>query len=203
MKLGKIAVITKNEELARFFQLEFFACGYEVYVCESDFIEDKYDLIVIDEDSCQIPHKIYCPTATVSYKYDTVISKEQSTLSWPVALESINELCRIMQKFSGSDGKISFRNTVFVIDESKYKVSIEGEYIKLSQNEYAILCELCSASGFAVKRERIMEILGATNGNISDVYIYHLRRKLEGSVGRRLIFAERGIGYRTVLELQK
>ena len=59
------------------------------------------------------------------------------------------------------------------------------------------------ANGEIISRERIMGLLGADDGNISDVYICHLRKKLDEKLGRKLIITERGKGYRTNLRLSK
>ena len=48
-----------------------------------------------------------------------------------------------------------------------------------------------------------MELLEASDGNISDVYICRLRKKLEGNTKQRLIFTDRGEGYRTVLRFSQ
>ena len=76
-----------------------------------------------------------------------------------------------------------------------------NKHIRLTKSEFNILEALCGANGQTVPREKIMEILGAENGNISDVYVCRLRQKLEVSEGKRLIFTERGKGYRTTLKM--
>ena len=67
----------------------------------------------------------------------------------------------------------------------------------------AVLDALCSARGEVVERKYLSELLGASDGNIADVYICRLRKKLEGRLNRKLIFAERGRGYKTILTIKK
>ena len=67
--------------------------------------------------------------------------------------------------------------------------------IPLSDSEYKILYELCANRGEIVSREKMLKILGSESGNISDVYICHLRRKIENRLGLKLIYTVRGEGY--------
>ena len=48
---------------------------------------------------------------------------------------------------------------------------------------------------FSVLREEIDAILSVDDGNMSDVYICHLRRKLDNKLGLKLIYTIRGKGY--------
>jgi len=76
------------------------------------------------------------------------------------------------------------------------EVMLDGEHIRLTHMEYALLACLSAANGRPVPREKIhAEVFeGQGNGGIVNVYIHYLRRKLERG-GRRLITALRGQGY--------
>jgi DNA-binding response OmpR family regulator len=65
----------------------------------------------------------------------------------------------------------------------------------LSDNEYKVLSVLCENRGEAVPREEICSLLGVTDGNMGDVYICHLRRKIDNKLGLKLIYTVRGKGY--------
>ncbi len=67
--------------------------------------------------------------------------------------------------------------------------------IPLSENEYRVLTLLCENRGKLVKRERLYSLLGAEDGNMGDVYICHLRRKIDNKLGLKLIYTVRGKGY--------
>lgn len=77
---------------------------------------------------------------------------------------------------------------------------VGNERISLSSNEWAILAALCKARevGKCVSREELGRVIGhgeGEGGNIVDVYVCHLRKKIEFPIGRRLIFTHRGEGY--------
>jgi len=49
--------------------------------------------------------------------------------------------------------------------------------------------------GETVNRETIDMLLGADDSNMGDVYICHLRRKIDNKLGLKLIYTIRGKGY--------
>lgn len=80
--------------------------------------------------------------------------------------------------------------------DKKEKTAVWGDMkIPLSENEYMVLALLCESRGRLVERERIYSILGAEDGNMGDVYICHLRRKIDNKLGLKLIYTLRGKGY--------
>ena len=74
-----------------------------------------------------------------------------------------------------------------------------GETIELSAREYALLELLALRAGQVVSRsdiwEHIYEFDSAADSNVVDVFIGHLRRKLERDDLPRLIHTRRGLGY--------
>lgn len=71
--------------------------------------------------------------------------------------------------------------------------------VPLTPAEAAILARLLerreTRPGLAVTREELSTLLGG-GGNSVDVYVCHLRRKIEKPLGRRMIATVRGMGYR-------
>jgi DNA-binding response OmpR family regulator len=72
--------------------------------------------------------------------------------------------------------------------------------LQLTAREYALLVLLLEHNGEAVSREAILEQVWGQleeqgNGNVIEVYVRYLRRKLEQGGERRLIHTVRGIGY--------
>lgn len=78
-----------------------------------------------------------------------------------------------------------------------------GEKVAVSPNEWAVLDLLCKAAkkGEFVSREELGAVMGhglGEGGNIVDVYICRLRKRIEMPSGRRLIYTVRGKGYSLV-----
>ena len=212
MKLGKIALVTNNPQLARFFEMEFFALPYELNVLHTfSKLGDSYDCIIADNDTVDPVGAFSCPVINVSSRFDAVDIFPHSrtcTLPWPTPISAIGELLWVatLDGFDEHTNKKKIRsqyNTVYVTDLNTNSVMIENITLKLTSNELAVLDALCSARGEVVDRKYLSELLGASDGNIADVYICRLRKKLEGRLNRKLIFAERGRGYRTILTIKK
>lgn len=77
--------------------------------------------------------------------------------------------------------------------------SVNGQRISLTAMEYRVLEYLALRQGALVSKEELLEHLYDFNwerfGNVIEVYVSGLRRKLEGSAGERLIQTVRGLGY--------
>ena len=73
---------------------------------------------------------------------------------------------------------------------------------QLSDHEIKLLGRLCESSGESVSREELNRLLGADSGNIADVYICRLRRKLESGDGKRVIFTVRSAGYKIITDME-
>jgi DNA-binding response OmpR family regulator len=85
------------------------------------------------------------------------------------------------------------------IDTRARKVSRAGEVLVLSAREYALLEYLASRSGDVVTRaeiyEHVYDAAGEPWSNVLDVYISHLRRKIDQGHETKLIHTRRGQGY--------
>lgn len=75
---------------------------------------------------------------------------------------------------------------------------VDGEQIPLSQKEYDLLSLLISCGEAGASTEQIDLCVGAGNTNQGQVYVCHLRKKLERTPGVRRIQTVRGWGYRLI-----
>ena len=89
-----------------------------------------------------------------------------------------------------------YKKVHFLSVDPAEKLALWGDKkIPLSDNEYKLLNLLCENRGEVVGREKIYSLLGAEEGNMGDVYICHLRRKIDNKLGLKLIYTIRGKGY--------
>jgi len=85
------------------------------------------------------------------------------------------------------------------LDRIRHMVTRAGKVIHLTQREYAVLEYLMRNSGRTVTRNMVLEHVwnlgfeGLTN--IVDVYIKHLRGKIDHGFEKPLIHTARGVGY--------
>ena len=90
------------------------------------------------------------------------------------------------------------------LDRLSQAVKRAGERIELTTKEYALLEYLMANTGRVLSRTMIIEHVwdqsfdGVTN--IVDVYVRHLRNKVDEGRGTKLIHTVRGVGYRVAEE---
>lgn len=87
------------------------------------------------------------------------------------------------------------KNNVLRVNPERRCAVWGNREISLSDNEYKVLEFLCARRGTLVTRRELDAILGVDCGNMSDVYICHLRAKLDNKLGLKLICTVRGKGY--------
>ena len=207
MNIVRAAVVSENKDIIRFFSLELqmIDVAVDIYTPDQRLTSD-YDLVIVDTDTALNGYTI--GTGVIVRVSSNVAQvrgcADPYMIPWPVSIERIHEICLGLIHGGGIQQNIArvfadISNIVYVSDEHERVISIDDMKIKLSVSEYRLLERLCMAHGDTVSREEIMEILGAQDGNISDVYICRLRKKLETPLGRKLIFTERNVGYRTSL----
>lgn len=84
-------------------------------------------------------------------------------------------------------------------DDNGRRVLYRGDAVSLTAKEYEIMRLLYDRGDAGVTREEIAAVARRDGGeretNAGDVYVHHLRRKLEGLTGQRLIKTVRGVGY--------
>ncbi|WP_055107993.1 winged helix-turn-helix transcriptional regulator [Paenibacillus ihumii] len=85
------------------------------------------------------------------------------------------------------------------IEPKSRKVFREGEIIKLTPKEYDLLVYLAKHANTVCHRDDILqEVWGydfATGTNVVDVYVRHLRKKIDRGRARKIIHTVRGTGY--------
>lgn len=113
----------------------------------------------------------------------------------PIDLDELSARLRaIDRRISGRDDELRVFGAL-VIDEPARVVTLRGQPISLSAQEFAILLTLTRRPGAIVSRARLEEALynwdNAVESNAIEVHIHRLRRKL----GIETIQTRRGQGY--------
>ncbi len=210
--MSRAAIISTNKSISRFFELELFMLGHtsDTYKNISSVSRDIYDIVIIDAETVKLgeSNAFDCTVALVSNQQDELMGENIICLPWPTPIENIRALftdklntVHIQKNTSNIQSTFDVCNLIYVVDQKQCMIEFGNRYIKLSRNEYLLLNTLCMADGNVVSREAIMNILGAKNSNMADVYICNIRKKLEGNGTARVIFTERGSGYRTILRM--
>lgn len=193
LRKKKIAVVSKRRNVMDFFRLEGESCNCTVSVMPTlPLSMPEYDVIILDDDGS---FDIQLLSDNV---YRIIPDNEEqgiNTLSWPVSVFRVREIfegyiVEDISKIKGAEDSV-----LYLKDDGAKFVIYRNMRIDLTESEWNVLMRLAKACGEAVSREALRELFGAIDGNITDVYICHLRRKLEEPFGEKIIRTVRGKGY--------
>ncbi len=119
----------------------------------------------------------------------------------PFAIEELLARIRVALKRKGSTTTATRQLTInnVMIDLDRHEVSANGNPVELTNYEFELLRILMENCNIVLDRERLInEIWGYDydgETNVVDVYVRHLRTKIDDKYGIRLIQTVRGVGY--------
>lgn len=206
--MTKNAVIfSKDERISTFVRNELLLLDYNV--SSANLTYTAPDVIIFDTTSVDLTQDIrtLIATSTSSIKLAIINSDTDSRtmpefnafLQFPFLIKELRKII-----LSGFDRGVS-NNTkdpdaldkCFIADKKRHGVVFKSSYISLSEYEFKLLELLCQNTSSCVTREEINSLFETNDGNIADVYICHLRNKLEVPFGIKIIYTLRKKGYMT------
>ena len=205
MREIRIAIISKHRALSRFFELEALNFGFiPAVIDKSGFDISKFDVCVTDGSvMSRLPASYQGVVLSVNAER---AGANGITLEYPT---SLRELQRIYSRIACGDHTANSDRSneddgtrIFFYRELPNTVRYKNKNYQLSKYEFKLLERLCVSSGEPVSREELNSLLGASEGNIADVYIFRLRKKLEAYGEKRLIYTVRSQGYKIVTDME-
>ena len=189
----RISVVSNDRLFASMLCAEIKSMGREYKISS-----EKAEIFIVDLDS-KTSLTNFAGSRIVGFSRNEkelsseVIDKCEAVLHRPFLIEELKKLIEDMtvQKITLTESK----NGALVLDGEDMSACLFGETVRLSQNEYAVLSRLNETPCAPVSREELGEVLSSSAGNMCDVYICHLRNKLESVCDKKLIFTVRGKGY--------
>jgi len=205
MKKRRIALLSKNKTLTRFFELE--AKMQDIELCVFDRIPEDifvFSTVVVDIDT--IRQGVNADPRSMIYISGEISSSELfdgvNVLTWPLSIVEMRKIF-FEEKDIEQECVYSGSKTITFCKGIDNVIKYSGKVIPLTEIEATVLKALCENKGEAVSRERLNLLLGAQDGNIVDVYICKLRKKLEDPEVSRVIYTVRGSGYKIVVGMEQ
>ncbi len=120
----------------------------------------------------------------------------------PFAIEELLARIRVIIR-DRKDSKVSndsrFVFEDIIMDLERHTVTKAGQTIELTKKEYDVLCVLLKNKNMVIEREVLISTIWGENftgdTNLLDVYIRHLRIKIDGDSDRKIINTVRGVGF--------
>lgn len=170
----------------------------------------SYKLVILDLDT------VDDPISTGEYLLvgvsENKISKASAfdhTLQYPFVLSELRGLIFESLRRVTDRKNVIREDKIFYADESRRTVDFGGMRLTLSDYEFRVLKRLCDTPRIPVSREELSALFEGSQregdrsrGNMADVYICHLRRKLESVSGKKIIYTVRGKGYMTEYSME-
>jgi DNA-binding response OmpR family regulator len=120
-------------------------------------------------------------------------------LAKPFAFEELLARIRALLRRGTDQGSPVLRVGPVVLDPVTRTVTVEGEAVEFTQKEFALLEYLMRNEGTVVTRamiaQRVWDISFDTYSNVIDVFVAHLRKKLQPFGCEGMIQTVRGVGY--------
>ena len=218
----RILLIEDEEKIARFTELELVHEGYEVGKAYDgrqgleEALSGKYDLILLDvmlpalnglevlrrlRKESSVPVIMLTARDAVMDKVSGLDAGADDYITKPFAIEELLARVRVALKKHTDQVQQTHRLTVcgVTMDTDRHEVTCNGEAIELTNREYELVHVLMENKNIVMDREKLMnrvcgyDYIGETN--IIDVYVRHIRSKIDDVYGIRFIQTVRGVGY--------
>lgn len=216
----RILLVEDEHKVARFIQRGLEAEGYEVDIASDGKIgekksrSDEFDLILLDvllpkkngfeileslrKDKIRTPVIMLTARGTTEDIVSGLDLGADDYLTKPFVFDEL--LARVRSHLRrGSQNKTLLKLADLQLDTVSHKATRAGTQIELTSREYALLEYFMKHPGTLLTRSRLSkEIWGFDfdpGTNIVDVYVNHVRRKVDTGFALKLIHTERGKGY--------
>lgn len=207
MRKVNVAIVSKRRELVRLFELEALNFGFEVSSFEKIPAElSYYDLLIIDAAVTRQLPTLFSGKMIIVSDGEIAAPEGAECLAYPTRIDDLRYAYEQVAYGENATEQTTrgdaFGDRIFFYRSSENTVGYCGRSITLSNHEMKILTRLCESAREPVSREELNTLLGASGGNISDVYVCRLRKKLEEIDGRRVIFTVRSKGYKITVDME-
>ena len=216
--MNRILIVEDESSISDFVKGELEYEGYEVCIKEDgrdgleEALNNEYDLVILDimlpsmngfEICRRIKRVKATPVIMLSAK-SSVIDKVNGLnlgaddyISKPFAIEELLARIEVVFRRESNPKDSIFKFKDITIDTKSRIVKRNNEEINLTNKEYELLMILIENKDEVVTRDELLERIWGydTETNVTDVYIRHLRSKLNNENKEEYIQTVRSIGY--------
>ena len=207
----KILLVEDDTKIARFVELELAHEGYSVVkafdgrqgleLAESG----GFDLMLLDImlpglNGLEVLRRLRRASDMPVIMLTARDSGADDYITKPFAIEELLARIRVVfKKRSGQKQTRKFTVKGVTMDTDRHEVTYNGEIVELNHREYELVRILMENKNIVLNREKLLDsvcgydYMGETN--IIDVYVRHIRSKLDDRFGIKFVTTVRGVGY--------
>ena len=220
----RILIIEDEEKIARFLELELNHEGYATEKASDGrtgldkALEGHFDLIVLDvmlpelngfevlrrlRKTSSVPVIMLTARDAVMDKAAGLDGGADDYMTKPFAIEELLARIRLIlkkqTKVVTEKPEHALSCNKLVMDPDAYEVRYDGELVELTHREFELLKVLLENKNIVVNRDTLLQkvcgydYMGETN--LVDVYVRHIRNKLDEKYDVKMIKTVRGVGY--------
>ena len=220
----RILIIEDEEKIARFLELELNHEGYASEKASDGrtgldkALEGHFDLIVLDvmlpelngfevlrrlRKTSSVPVIMLTARDAVMDKVAGLDGGADDYMTKPFAIEELLARIRLIlkkqTKVVTEKPEHALSCNKLVMDPDAYEVRYDGELVELTHREFELLKVLLENKNIVVNRDTLLQkvcgydYMGETN--LVDVYVRHIRNKLDEKYDVKMIKTVRGVGY--------
>ncbi|MDY3108941.1 MAG: response regulator transcription factor [Lachnospiraceae bacterium] len=220
----RILIIEDEEKIARFLELELNHEGYAAEKASDGrtgldkALEGHFDLIVLDvmlpelngfevlrrlRKTSSVPVIMLTARDAVMDKVAGLDGGADDYMTKPFAIEELLARIRLIlkkqTKVVTEKPEHALSCNKLVMDPDAYEVRYDGELVELTHREFELLKVLLENKNIVVNRDTLLQkvcgydYMGETN--LVDVYVRHIRNKLDEKYDVKMIKTVRGVGY--------
>ena len=216
----KILIVEDEKKMAQFLMMELEHEGYEVQVIYNgreamDLIQNEsFDVILLDimlpgingMEVCRrvrqfsdVPIIMVTAKADVTDRVMGLDTGANDYLIKPFAIEELLARIRAIQRSHQKNSEDVLQVDSLIMNTKTHEVTQNGDMVSLTKKEYDLLEMLLRNKGIVLTRDRLLESLWgyeySGDTNVIDVFIKHLRNKLDKEQETSVITTVRGVGY--------
>lgn len=220
-----ILLVDDNKGFLDYVQRGLMAEGYSLEVATTGrialtlAIEGRFKVILLDlglpdingRDVCEhlrrngviTPILMVTASDTLQDKVSCLRLGANDYITKPFAFEELLARIEVLSRFHGRESKTNtteYQIADLILNEETHEVRRGDTLIPLTAKEFAILRCFMRMPGKLLSRPRLLEQVWGCSAdpltNVVDVYIRHLRRKIDDDFDKKLLKTVRGFGYK-------
>jgi DNA-binding response OmpR family regulator len=150
-------------------------------------------------DGVDVPVCILSARTEINERVEGLQAGADDYLVKPFALPELVARLHALLRRAPSNAAVPIQVDALRIDPLRHRAEIGGRELDLTRREFELLETLARHAGIVLTRAQLLQLVWGydfeVDGNVVDVFVGYLRRKLEANGEARILQTVRGVGF--------